>query len=161
MWYTFRTQNRQPPQWCSSSPFIAQGGKTVYKRVLQNIPFPLMGIFPLILREVGRMGLNSHLYTNYYVPVSLSHVDVRAKAHLLYTLQILRCIATTIHFTFITIDKLQIQHVDVQRCTSRVCLLCSVFRLRMKIFTTPYKLFLNRHTRCSFPLFTNPSGCCM
>ena len=58
------TQNGQPPQWCSSSPFIAQGGKTVYKRVLQNIPSQSMGIFPLILGEVGRMALNSHLYTN-------------------------------------------------------------------------------------------------
>ena len=61
-----------------------------------------MGIFPSILGEVGRMGLNSHLYTNYYVPISLSHVDVRAKAHHLYTLQILRCISSTI---LITIDK--------------------------------------------------------
>ena len=55
-----------------------------------------MGIFPLILAEVGRMGLNSHLYTSYYAPISLSHVDVRAKAHHLYTLQILRCISSTI-----------------------------------------------------------------
>ena len=73
-----------------------------YIKVLQNIPFQSMGIFPLILGEVGRMGLNSHLYTNYYVPISLSHVDVRAKAHHLYTLQILRCISSTI---LITIDK--------------------------------------------------------
>ena len=35
-----------------------------YIKVLQNIPFQSMGIFPLILGEVGRMALNSHLYTN-------------------------------------------------------------------------------------------------
>ena len=49
-WYTSHSQNRQPPQWCSSSPFITRG-KTVYKKVLQNIPFQSMGIFPLILGE--------------------------------------------------------------------------------------------------------------
>ena len=38
------------------------------------------------------------------VPISLSHVDVRAKAHHLYTLQILRCISST---TLITIDKIK------------------------------------------------------
>ena len=41
-------QYSSSPQWCSSSPFIAQGGKTVYKKVLPNIPFQSMGIFPLI-----------------------------------------------------------------------------------------------------------------
>ena len=53
--YNSHSQNRQPPQWCSSSPFIAQGWKTVYKKVLQNIPFQSMGIFPLILGE-GEIG---------------------------------------------------------------------------------------------------------
>ena len=76
-------QNRQPPQWCPSSPFIAQGGKAVYKKGETNIPFHSMGIFPLILGEVRMMGLNSHLYANYYVP---SDVDVHSNAHLLYIL---------------------------------------------------------------------------
>ena len=31
-----------------------------------------MGIFPLILGEVRMMGLNSHLYTNYYAHYVLS-----------------------------------------------------------------------------------------
>ena len=44
-----------------------------------------MRIFPLILGEVRRMALNSHLYTNYHVPISLPRVDVRAK-HITFTL---------------------------------------------------------------------------
>ena len=89
------------------------------------------------------LGLNSHLYTNYYVPMynlvplSLPRVDVRARAHHLYTLRILWCISSTIHFTFITIDKLQLHYVHVQRCTSLFSFRCSGFRLWTKIFTTP------------------------
>ena len=128
-------KNGQPSQWCSSSPFIAQGGKTVHKKVRQNIPFHSKGIFPLILGRVRLMGLSSHLRTNNYVP---SHMDVHPSAHPLYTLRILRCISSTIQFTLVTINKIQIQHVDVQRCTFRVCLFRSGFRLWTKIFTTTY-----------------------
>ena len=141
-WYTSHTQNRQPPQWCPSSPFIAQGGKAVYKKGETNIPFHSMGIFPLILGEVRMMGLNSHLFTNYYVPMynlaplSLPRVDVRARAHRLYILRILSCISSTIRFTLIIVNKLQIYKVYVQRCTSHLCSLRSVFRLWTKIFTT-------------------------
>ena len=39
-------KNRQPLQWCSPSPFIAQGGKTVYKKVRQISPFIQWGYFP-------------------------------------------------------------------------------------------------------------------
>ena len=70
------------------------------------------------------------------VPLSLSHVDVRTRPHHLYTLRILWCISSTIHFTFITIDKLQIHYVRVQRCTSLFGSRCSGFRLWTKIFTT-------------------------
>ena len=59
------------------------------------------------------MALNSHLRTNNGVP---SHVDVHPSAHPLYCLRIPWCISSTI---LITIDNIQIQHVDVQRCTSR------------------------------------------
>ena len=81
------------------------------QKVLLNIPFQSMGIFPLILGEVKMMGLNSHLDTNYYVPMynlvplSLPRVDVRTRAHHLYTLRILWCISSTIHFTLITITN--------------------------------------------------------
>ena len=61
-------------------------------------------------------------------------MDVHTRAHHLYTLRILWCISSTLHPTPITINKLQIQHVRVQRCTSRVCSLRSVFRLWTKIF---------------------------
>ena len=92
-----------------------------------------MGIFPLILGRVRLMGLNSHLRTNNYVP---SHVDVHPSAHPLYTLRILRCISSTIHLTLVTINKLQIQHMRVEHCTSGVCSCRSGFRLWTKIFTT-------------------------
>ena len=88
------------------------------------------------------MGLNSHLYTNYYVPMynlvplSLPRVDVRTMAHHLYTFRILWCISSTIHFTLITTTKIQIYKLYVQCCTSHLCYLRSVFRLRTKIFTT-------------------------
>ena len=79
------------------------------------------------------MGLNSHLYANYYVPFD---VDVHSSAHLLYTLRILWCISSTIHFTLITTNKLQIHYVHVQRCTSLFGSHRSSFRLWTKIFTT-------------------------
>ena len=49
-WYTSHTQNRQPPQWCSSSPFIAQGGKTVYKRGETKYPLSFNGDISLDFR---------------------------------------------------------------------------------------------------------------
>ena len=70
-----------------------------------------MGTFPLILGRVRLMGLNSHLHPNNYVPMynlvplSLPRVDVRTRAHHLYTLRILWCISSTIHFTLITITN--------------------------------------------------------
>ena len=45
-----------------------------YKKVLQNIPFQSMGIFPLILGEVRMMGLYSpplHKQLGTYVPHSI------------------------------------------------------------------------------------------
>ena len=79
------TQNGQPPQWCSSSPFIAQGGKTVYKRVLQNIPSQSMGIFPLILGEVGRTVLTpTSTRTTMYLSLSLTWMC--AQKHITFTL---------------------------------------------------------------------------
>ena len=52
------------------------------------------------------MGLNSHLHTYNYVPMyhivplSLSHVDVRTRAHHLYTLRIPWCISSTLPFPY-------------------------------------------------------------
>ena len=45
-WYTSHTQNRQPPQWWASSPFIAQGGKAVYKSETKISPFIQWGYLP-------------------------------------------------------------------------------------------------------------------
>ena len=137
-WYTFHTQNRQPPQWCPSSPFITQGGKAVTKSETQNIPFHSMGIFTLILGRVRLMGLNSHSPHKLSSSLlsSYSHVDVHISAHHLYTLRILWCISSTLHFTY----YLQMCHVHVQRCTFHFCSLYSVFLLWTKIFTTAWKV---------------------
>ena len=48
-------------------------------------------------------------------------------AHHIYTLGILWCISSTLQFTFVLINILQIHHVGVQRCTPRFCSLRSVF----------------------------------
>ena len=113
------------------------------QKVLQNIPFQSRGIFPLILGEVRMMGLNSpplHKQLGTYVPhstsLSLAHVDVHARAHQLYTLRVLWCISSTIGFTLVTINNIQIHYVRVQRCTSLFGSRCSGFRLWTKIFTT-------------------------
>ena len=96
-------------------------------------PLSFNGDISLDFGEVRLMGLNSHLRTNNCVPL---HVDVHPSAHPLYTLRIPWCISSTIHFTLITINKIQIQHVHVQRCTSQVCSFRLGFRLWTKIFTT-------------------------
>ena len=97
----------------SSLSFYSTRREYRFTKVRQNIPFHSMGIFPLIFGEVRMMG-----------------------AHLLYTLRILWCISSTIHFTLITTNKLQIHYVHVQRCTSLFGSHRSSFRLWTKIFTT-------------------------
>ena len=109
-----------------------------YKKVRLNIPFHSMGIFALILGRVRLMGLNSHLPHKLLCTLytSLSHVDVHTRAHHRYSLRILWCISSTLHSTPITINKLQIHHVRVQRCTLLFDFRCSGFRSWTKIFTT-------------------------
>ena len=136
----------RPLQWCPFLSFYSIRRESRYKRERLNIPFIQWGILAWILWGEIDGALTPTPLTHYHAHYSprtpmypsLSHVDVHISAHHTYTLGILWCISSTLQFTFVLINILQLHHVRVQRCTPRFCSLCSVFPLWTKIFTTLY-----------------------
>ena len=126
-----------PLQWCPVLSFYSIKRGSRYKKETQY-PLHSMGNICLDFRKRDWWDLNSHSSHTLPCPLltSYSHVHVHISAHHIYTLIILWCISSTLQFTSILINILQIHHVHVQCSTSYFCSLRSGFLPWPKIFPT-------------------------